>query len=136
MNTKKVNFGKRFVCVWPQCLFETKYSTCLRRHLSTHWEERKYKFHYKTCHKRLKLLNDLEEHKLIHWRVKKFLCDWNRCFMKFKPKTVLINNKNSVHLNIKPFECNYNGCHRRFSNWANFINHPRIHSEEKPFICH
>jgi uncharacterized Zn-finger protein len=102
---QNIHLGIKFACVLPQCKFMTNNEFELKRNALTHTNERR------------------------------FICVWNQCFIKFNEKSHLINHKNSVHLRIKNFECNFDGFHQRFNAKNNVSHNPRVHSEDKPFIC-
>jgi uncharacterized Zn-finger protein len=102
---KKIHLGKKFVCVWPQCKYQSKYESALKNHIWTHSE------------------------------VKKYICDWNQCLMKFRHKSYLKSHKNSVHLKIKNFKYNLEGCNRIFNRKEHLRIHSLIHSGKKSFVC-
>ncbi|CAG2172134.1 unnamed protein product [Oppiella nova] len=78
-----------------------------------------------------------------HSKDKQFKCDFDNCNKVSRCKTALFLHKNVVHLNVR-FVCDWSECDKQFTHKSHYfdtkvhslIEHKRIHSAEKPFICH
>ncbi len=70
---KKIHLGKKFLCVWPHCKFETKYKLIWNKHLLIHLEVKKFICDWKGCENTFTRKTGLNQHKLNHLGEKKSL---------------------------------------------------------------
>jgi uncharacterized Zn-finger protein len=68
--SKSVNY---YVCVWPQCKYQTKEKIYLTQHVLIHSEEKKFKCSENECNQRFKRRYILIEHKLKYLGIEKFI---------------------------------------------------------------
>lgn len=67
----------------------------------------------------------------------RYVCRWKDCSRNGLPfkERYRLVNHLRVHTGEKPFMCMYLGCGRRFSRAENLKIHKRTHTGEKPFLC-
>uniref|UniRef100_K7FYV6 C2H2-type domain-containing protein n=1 Tax=Pelodiscus sinensis TaxID=13735 RepID=K7FYV6_PELSI len=65
------------------------------------------------------------------------VCDWEGCAREKKPfrAKYKLINHLRVHTGERPFLCPFPGCEKVFARSENLKIHKRIHTGEKPFVC-
>lgn len=59
----------------------------------------------------------------------------NYCSKTFTRKDSLESHIKTVHASVYPFTCNHDGCSRSFATRSMYLNHLKVHGENKPYHC-
>ncbi|XP_034092720.1 zinc finger protein 568-like [Gymnodraco acuticeps] len=117
---------KNFKC--EICGNDFKYMSLLRRHMTTHTDEKPYSC--QTCGRDFRESSSLKQHMQVHTGEKKYTC--KTCGKKFK---LNCNFKRHVrvHTGEKPYVCLT--CGKSFAEMSKLRRHMKVHTGEKPFTC-
>ena len=59
----------------------------------------------------------------------------NYCSKTFTRKDSLESHIKTVHASVHPFTCNHDGCSRSFATRSMYLNHLKVHGDNKPYHC-
>ncbi len=59
----------------------------------------------------------------------------NYCSKTFTRKDSLESHIKTVHASVYPFTCTYEGCTRSFATRSMYLNHLKVHGDNKPYHC-
>ena len=59
----------------------------------------------------------------------------NYCSKTFTRKDSLESHIKTVHASVYPFTCNHDGCTRSFATRSMYLNHLKVHGDNKPYHC-
>ncbi|TRY84706.1 hypothetical protein DNTS_003921 [Danionella cerebrum] len=100
----------------------------LKKHMTTHVTERRYKCG--ECGKQFRAIGHVREHMRAHSDVRPYHC--NFCEKSYKTKNAL-QVHHRTHGDEKPYVCS--DCSRAFREKSALVRHIRHHTGEKPFKC-
>ncbi|XP_018399873.1 PREDICTED: zinc finger protein 665-like [Cyphomyrmex costatus] len=138
------------------CRYKSRIKSNLTSHMvSMHADDERFKsnkhlyvrgisYKCETCNKEFKNKKNLHIHERIHNDEKPYECDF--CKRKFRIKYTLTSHIVAMHADDERFKSNkdlYTGgvsykcgtCNKEFKNKAYFLNHKKIHEDEKPYEC-
>ncbi|XP_071060334.1 zinc finger protein 75A-like [Pseudochaenichthys georgianus] len=110
------------------CGKDFKYMSILRRHMTTHTDEKPYSC--KTCGRDFRESSSLKQHMQVHTGEKKYTC--KTCEKKFKLNCNFKRHMR-VHTGEKPHVCMT--CGKSFAEMSKLKRHMRVHTGEKPYTC-
>ena len=59
----------------------------------------------------------------------------NYCSKTFTRKDSLESHIKTVHASVYPYTCNHDGCTRSFATRSMYLNHLKVHGDNKPYHC-
>ena len=157
--SNKQDFGRKVhQCTFVGCLFTTKYSKDLNRHMTKHTGEKPFSCHL--CGTTFGRQDKLNRHMHVHTGHKPFSCSVcgykavDRCTLKkhmrvhtderpyhcqICPYRSKDSSQLTVHLRTHtgdaPFSCQEPDCAATFKTNSDLTRHIRIHTGEKPYKC-
>ena len=59
----------------------------------------------------------------------------NYCSKSFTRKDSLESHIKTIHASVYPFSCSHDGCNRSFATRSMYLNHLKVHGDNKPYHC-
>ncbi|XP_033946348.1 zinc finger protein 329-like [Pseudochaenichthys georgianus] len=110
------------------CGKDFKYMSILRRHMTTHPDEKPYSC--QTCGRDFRESSSLMYHMRLHTDEKKYTC--KTCGKKFR-FNIDFESHMRIHTGEMPFVCMT--CEKRFDEMSKLKRHMKCHTGEKPYVC-